>query len=300
MPRIVDTTRFEAQGALIDWLVVARRLGQFETGALAGVRVPRVLQLRWMIHGELGLPSGPFVVWRRPRKQKQLVPLNVDISTLGFLFGARLVDWHETMSAVEVDVSGAGTVFAFLGAPLLFNVVATANAPGGAATLQLSAPAMDGLIVSPGVTVTAVRGIPADDLSELAGWEKLEIVGLPVRKPAWNGVGGHADDQGLVWALTTPQDAALQRLARGAPPIGWGPMLEAGRPAPAWISPDFLELIKALNLELLDFLRPIVAAFPPPISKSPSSAMCRCRRPRTPPGNRCRQQAAPRRFHPWA
>lgn len=263
MARIVDTTRFEAQGALLDWNVVARRLGHTHLAALAPVQFPRVLQLRWMIHGELGLPSGPFIVWRRPRKQKQLVPLNVDISTLGFLFGARLVDWHETMSAVEVDVSGAGTVLAFLGAPLLTNVVATANAPGGAATLQLSAPAMDGLIVSPGVTVTAVRGIAAHAHSALAGWEKYELVGLPVPRGPWAGVGSHADDQGLVGALTTPQNAAFQRLARGAPPIGWGPMLEAGRPAPAWISPDFLELIKALNRDLLDFLRPIVAAFPP-------------------------------------
>ncbi len=264
MARIVDTTRFQAEGALIDWLVVARRLGQLETAALAGIHIPRVLQLRWMIRGDLGLPSGPFIVWRRPRKEKQLAPLSVESSTLGFLGGVRLVDWHETMSAVEVDVSGgAGGVFAFLGSPQLLNVVAIANAPGGAATLQLSAPAMDGLIVAPGVSINAVRGIPANDYSALAGWEKLELVGLPVPQAPWAGVGHHAGAQGMVAALTTPQNAALERLKRGAPPIGWGALIEPGRPAPPWISPDFLALIGTLNAELLDHLRPIVASFPP-------------------------------------
>jgi len=263
MARIVDTTRFQAEGALLDWNVVARRLGQLELSALAPIQFPRVLQLRWMIRGDMGLPTGPFIVWRRLRKQKPLVNLQVDISSLGFLFQAQLVDWHATMSTVEVDVSGAGTVFAFLGMPLFTHIVAMAAAPGGNATLHLSASAMDGLIVSSGVSVLGVRGIPADDLSELAGWEKLEIVGLPVPRPLWNGVGNHATDQGLVAALTTPQDAAIDRLKRGAPPIGWGPMLDAALPAPAWISPDFVDLIKTLNNELLDFLRPIVAAFPP-------------------------------------
>lgn len=262
MARIVDTTRFYAEGAILDWNLIARRLGHSPAGALAYIDVPLVLHLRWMIRAEIGLPSGPFIVWRRRRIQKRLVNLSFDTTSVLLLH--QLIDWHGTMSTVEVDVSGgAGFVAAFLGAPWLSNLVAVSPAPGGSATLQLSAGAMDGLIVSSGVTVSAVRGIPTDDLSALAGWEPLEIVGLPVPRPAWNGLGRHADDQGMIGALTTPQQAALQRLQRGAPRLGWGSFLESGTPAPPWLQPNFADLINDVNLGLLDHLRPIVASFPP-------------------------------------
>jgi hypothetical protein len=264
MTFLVDPTRFQAEGALINWAVVVRRLGLLEVAGVARERLLPLLQLRWMIHAEMGMPTEPFIVWRRARKVRKPAPLTVDISSLNILFGARLVDWHDTMSVVEVDVDGAsGAAYAFAGAPLLSQVVAFAVAPGGTATLQLSAPAMDGLVVSAGILVKQVRGLPADDLSQAAGWEKLELVGLPVPRPEWNGINHHAAEQGLVTALTTPQEAARQRLERGAPPVGWGPLLQTGVPAPVWASPDFPKLIKEVNDAPLGALKGILGSFPP-------------------------------------
>ncbi len=264
MAFIVDTTRFQAEGAFLNWAVVARRLGLLDVARTEAARLGAVLELRWMIHREMGFPSGPFIVWRRLRQARTPVPLAIDVGSLDFFFGTRLVDWHDTVSTVEIDVNGAaGLVMAFAGTPLLSQVVAFTSAPGGPATLQLSASAMDGLIVSAGINVLQVRGIPADDLSAAAGWEKFELVGLPVSKPEWSGIGTHADNQGMVAALTSPENAARQRLERGAPPIGWGPLLDAGVPAPLWSAPDFTDLIKDLNTDLLQFLRPVVASFPP-------------------------------------
>ena len=265
MALIVDPTRFQAEGAWINWSVVARRLGLVsETGLLVPGQLGSVLQLRWMTHRNLGIPSGPFIVWRRPRGARKPVVLSFDISTLDFFFGSRLVDWHASMSTVEVDVDGAaGFIMAFAGSPLLTQVVALTSAPGGTATVQLTASFMDGLILSPGINVNQIRGIPSNDLSQAAGWEKIELVGLPVPKPEWSGVGNHATDQGLIGALTTPVNAGIQRLQRGAPPIGWGPLLDAGILAPLWTSPVFANLIQDVNLDLLQFLQPVVANFPP-------------------------------------
>lgn len=261
MALIVDPTRFQAQGAWVNWPEVARRLGLSKSG---NDQHGAVLQLRWMIRRDLGIPSGPFIVWRRPRGARAPKVLSFDDSSLDFFFGLRLIDWHASMSMVELDVTGgSGVISAFAGSPQLTQTVAVANAPGGAATLQLTAAIMDGLIVPPSITIVQIRGILADDLSQAAGWERLELVGLPVRQSDWVGVGTHAAPQGMVSALTTPEKAAFQRLERGAPPVGWGPLLAAGVPAPPWSAPAFMDLIHDTNDELLKFLQPVVANFPP-------------------------------------
>ena len=263
MAFVVDAARFQAEGTLISWADLARRLGY--SARLANVRqLDAALHLRWMIRADLGMPTGPFIVWRRSRAGRTPTPLNFDVSPLGFFFGSRLVDWHASMSMVEMDVTGsAGVVIAFAGSPQLSQTVAIANVPGGATTLELSASSIDGLIVSPGIDIVQIRGIVADDLSEAAGWERIELVGLPVRKAAWAGVQHHAEPQGMMNALTTPEDAARQRLERGAPPIGWGPWLDAGVPAPPWTPPNYAHLIDDTNLDLLAFLRSVIVGFPP-------------------------------------
>lgn len=264
MAFLVDPTLFQAEGAVINWAQVAGRLGLFNVAGVPRDQLLPVLQLRWMFRDVMGMPTEPFIVWRRHRKERKPKPLELDISPLNILFGAHLVDWHDTMSLVEVDVDGAaGLLFAFAGSPLLSQVVAFAGAPGGPATLTLTAPIMDGLLASAGVVVKKVRGLPSDDLSQAAGWEKLELVGLPVPKPEWNGINHHAADQGMITALTTPKDAARQRLERGAPPVGWGALLQTGFPAPIWTSPNFLQLIEEVNDSPLAALKGVLAAFPP-------------------------------------
>ena len=68
MAYIVDTTLFQAEGAFLSWQVVARRLGMIEHSVRAATVKPAVLQLRWMIKREVGLPTEPYSssrFWRR-------------------------------------------------------------------------------------------------------------------------------------------------------------------------------------------------------------------------------------------
>lgn len=259
---IADATRFQAEGAFINWAAVARRLESLDFYKEAVAKNPSTLQLRWMIDRKLGLPTEPFIVWRRRKGSIQAHP--VPFENLPFIGGTRIVSFGSPVSRIEVDVQGgAGMLLAFAGAPTLFNTVTFAAAPGGNATMTLAASSIDGLVVSAGVVVSAVRAVPVETFSKDSGWERLEIVGLPVTKADWGGVAQVAADQGMVNALTDPQTAARQRLERGAPPVGWAAAIAAGFPAPVWTQPDFGQLIKDVNADLLDVFQPIAAGSPP-------------------------------------
>ena len=113
-----------------------------------------------------------------------------------------------------------------------------------------------------------MTGVRADELSAADGWERYELVGLPVKKSEWagQGIGQHGIDQGLFGAFTDAESAAMQRLQRGAPPIGWSPLIDAGIPAPVWNPPSAPPLITELQKGVLDDLRNVANL--PPISQA--------------------------------
>jgi hypothetical protein len=266
---IIDETRFHAEGAVVDWGALARRLGVKAANPKA---LAPTVQLRWMLSAALGLPTEPFKVWSRLHVQAAVEkPLAIQKVQLIFFGGYTLVTWPQgSMSHVSVDVSApaGGTVAAFAAAPMLSNVVATAALPNGVSTARLAAEIIDGLLVSPGVTVNAARGIGPGELSQTEGWQLIEIVGLPVRLSEWGGVGQHGTAQGLVGSFVDAPKAAVQRLTRGAPPVGWGAKIGGTVAAPVWKAPDFKDLVDEVNAELLPRLRAIVAAFPPNLHAS--------------------------------
>ena len=49
MAFIVDITKFQAEGALLNWPVVSRRLGMLDA-TTGGIQLPSVLQLRWTLN----------------------------------------------------------------------------------------------------------------------------------------------------------------------------------------------------------------------------------------------------------
>ncbi|MDB5964089.1 MAG: uncharacterized protein JWQ72_589 [Polaromonas sp.] len=264
MAYIVDTTKFQAEGAYLRWQLVARRLGMLDA---AGNRLmPSVLQLRWTLKPELGLPTEPFIVWRRHRKLSEPKPIQAETSSSGLFGQGAMVDLRGTYTHIGLNVSGGpGVVYGFVGSPWLTSIVAIAAVPAGASqTVALTAPAIEGLLVSSSLGINSITGVRADDLSAAAGWEKFERVGLPVQKSDWagQGIGDHGTDQGMFSALTDAESAALQRLERGAPPIGWAALIEPGLPAPAWSAPAAPVVLKELQLGLLDDLRGI-AGLPP-------------------------------------
>ena len=264
MAYIVDTTKFQAEGVYLRWQLVARRLGMLD--AASNRLMPSVLQLRWTLKPELGLPTEPFIVWRRNRKLSQPKPIQSDISSSGLFGQGAVVDLKGSYTHVNLNVSGgAGVVYGFVGSPWLTSIVAIAAVPAGAnQTVPLTAPAIEGLVVSSSLGINSITGVRADDLSAAAGWEKFERVGLPVKKGDWagQGIGDHGTDQGMFSAFTDAESAALQRLERGAPPFGWAALIEAGLPAPAWSAPSGPVVLTELQKGLLDDLRG-VAGLPP-------------------------------------
>lgn len=258
---IIDPTRFYAQGALVDWVSVIRRLGINKD-----LPMQSTIQLRWMLRGDLGLPTEPFQVWVRPHSVQMEQPLNFRQQSLLVFFNYNLVSWTNgsmTHVSVQVQAPSGGSILAFAGAPLLSNVTTMVNLLPGNTTVNLSATMIEGLLVSPGVTVTAVRGSETGSLAQSAGWTLVEIVGLPVDKGTWGGIGQHGDPQGMVGSLVDGPTAAVQRLTRGAPPVGWAPTIAPTIPAPSWSAPNFGDLVNEVNGALLNQLRGIIAGFAP-------------------------------------
>ncbi|HNV25521.1 MAG TPA: hypothetical protein PKI21_04600 [Nitrospira sp.] len=265
MAFIVDITKFQAEGALLNWPVVSRRLGMLDA-TTGGIQLPSVLQLRWTLNNELGLPTEPFIVWRRNKKLRGPKTIAAEVTPIGLLGNSQLVDFKASYSTVELNVSGSGgVVYAFVGSPWLNSIVAIASiSVGNNIVVTLAAPSIEGLIVSSGVVVNNIAGVRSDDLTVADGWQKVEFVGLPVKEDDWagQGIGRHGVDQGIFGAFTDAISAAKQRLERGAPPIGWAPAIESGVAAPPWSAPVPNQLLKDLNAMLLDDLR-TVAPLPP-------------------------------------
>jgi hypothetical protein len=261
---LVDPTLFQAEGATLNWATVARRLGIFgSTGKSFGW----VIELRWMLKDVMGIPTEPFGVWSRPHAtQPPWTPLQISQRQLEFFGLLTMVTWAGgSMSRVSVDVTAAsnGIVVAFTGAPTIENACAFVEVSSGTSTIELAAHVVDGLLVSPTVNVSAVRGIGPASLANAPGWKLIELVGLPVKLPQWAGTGKQGEPQGLAGSFTDAPTAAINRLTRGAPPIGWATNLSAGYPAPPWSSPNFPSLVIEVNKTLLDQLLSIVVNFPP-------------------------------------
>ena len=64
--------------------------------------------------------------------------------------------------------------------------------------------------------------------------------------------------QGPVGAPMPPRDAAISRFHRGAPLVGWHPILPSGAPAPAWQLADPIAMVDLLQSEMLEPLRQMV------------------------------------------
>jgi hypothetical protein len=263
MPYVVETALFKAEGALVDWNVQAGRLNVPYQG-----KNPKVLQLRWMIHPDLGMPTEPFIVWRRAKTNQGPVTklLSFTVTKEDYLFGSASVTWTDgpmMRVAVDIQASVAGLMIAYAGSPTYGSMTEFIGVSAGTSTVVIDAPEIDGLIIGEGMTVTQVSGIPVDWLVQAAGWQQLEIVGLPVVKSAWGGIGKWgSSDQGMVGALTDPGNAAVQRLTRGAPQLGWQPKLPTGESVPAWVASNASPLVAEARNDVLAQLRPVMATVP--------------------------------------
>jgi hypothetical protein len=258
---IVDPTKFYAEGAVVNWVTAAHRLGISFTGPSTGV-----IELRWFLSADLGLPTEPFAVWSRASKGSGSQALTIRARSLQFAGDVVLVTWSEgSMSTVilSVNSTAGGSVYAFGGSPIPSNIVAFQTVAAGNTSIEVSASIITSVVVSAGISVMGARGISAAGSANAADWTLVERVGLPVSAADWGGIGKHGEPQGLAGSFSDAPTAAVARLLRGAPPIGWGPSIAAGVPAPPWTAPAFTKLIGEVNSELLAYLRDIAAHQPP-------------------------------------
>ena len=262
---VVDPALFHGEGAVVNWDAVARRLG------LPGGNLKpygSVLELRWMLSASMGLPTEPFGIWARPHAAAPpWQPLTISSRQLLFAGLLTMITWTDgAMSRVSVDVevpAAGGYAATFSGGPTASTIGGFATLYPGTSTVEVAAPVIDGLLIAPGVSVTAVRGLRPASLANSAGWTLIELAGLPVSLGRWGDVGKQGEPQGIVGSFTDAESAAADRLVRGAPPFGWGPDLDAGYPAPVWAAPSYPALVTEVNDELLDALHDIAAGFPP-------------------------------------
>lgn len=261
--RIHDVHHFRAYGVRLPWdQIVADRLKRSPNQHVVDEKIePRLdLRLAWACSPELGVPREPFVVWQRAAKW---VPEPVPFGHRPALGGGTFVWWGgQAAGRVTVVCTALAP-----GAPIgLFGVrdgqtleaavAATRVQPdaNGNAAPTVAAASMTGVVLVNAVP-TDVRIVPVQAIIDDGDWKPYEIVGLPVTDRPLDGYSG--DEQGLVSALVTADEAALQRIKRGAPQLGWWPATQTGRAAPPWKAPDPKDLLAEIHGELYDHVEPI-------------------------------------------
>ena len=226
---------------------------------------PAEVHLRWACSKELGVPTQPFMVWRRRPADR---PKPSDFMSRPRKGGLGMW-WGQLAAYVEVrcqpiDPSQAVGLFVSRSGSGLRQTVGVAAVPGaGGGTVRLVVRCSGGtqaLLVnghSPALRIELLQDVIEGD------WEKLERVGLPIDDP-WPGTSYDTSGQGLVDALADPVTAALRRLERGGPPLGWFPATSTGRTAPPWVPPDHPTLLKEIRADTIPRIERIYRQALPP------------------------------------
>lgn len=269
--RIYDPSILTAQGALVDFLALQRRnavLARFND------RKHRSLFLRWQTSPGVGLPTEPFKVWRRPALPLgEETPIHFDESQLVDFFAqtsVTVLQFDQPMASVTITVRSAagGTIMigALFGPPIIEAIVGLQTrvlAAGGSDTMRIQAPIISGLVLFNVDSFDPPTGLTTAQLEKTQDWVLVETVGLPVDEGDWAALGqNHGVKQGLVGAEVPARAAAVERFGRGVNPLGWGPVLPSGVPAPAWDLPDPALLVDEAAIELLPMLRQVAAVEP--------------------------------------
>ena len=209
----------------------------------------------WACAAALGVPRGPFTVWVGNPSTKRVK--EVPVTTVPHAAGLAMT-WggaeaaHILVECDPIDPTASVAVFAHRTAASMDDVVAADVRPApGANRIQLfikCSGATSVVLVNGDNAVVRIRTL-ADVVNDDT-WERLELVGLPCEQP-WGATAYDSSDQGLVSAPMPPVDAAVERLRRGMPPIGWAPITQTGRTAPPWVDADPGMVVKEVATTLL-------------------------------------------------
>ena len=268
-PRVASPYWFRAEGALVPWSEIV----ELELERLRGAEIdPRLLaerkeaveSVRHTSHSAGRARTGSACRSSRSRcgsgshtTRPRTSMSERATSTAARACGGRVAAVIQ-VSCDVVDPSRAVALFATRGGLSLRETVGAASVRqpnGGRVSLEVRTPGATRALLVNG-TNPQVRIRLLQDLIEDGGWRELEKVGLPADDP-WASTAYRASPQGLVAALTDPFTAALERLDRGSPPIGWQLATETGRLAPAWSAPDPVRLVEEIRKTVLPVVEPV-------------------------------------------
>ncbi len=266
--RIADPFLFRADGVVTPWASVfgvwIKQLSRmhidaselYRKEAAAVKNRPADIQLRWACAESLGLPFGPFTVWSRPAKdvtKEMSLPsesISLGINSSEYSFGVALAIIEITCTVVS-SASAVGAFASRVNGTMIDTVgVASASGAAGARVSMRIRCAGATLVQIVNATDAVFRVQTLDSVVNDSSWKPIELVGLPIPSP-WAGTAYDASPQGMVSALVDPEEAAMQRLKRAAPFIGWYPLTEAVRLAPTWVAADPSLLLKEIQQDLL-------------------------------------------------
>lgn len=272
MARRSDSSLFRAKAVRLPWATLAARqravLRRLDHLAAEGQAAfdDRQLQLRsmdihlsWACGPGLGVPRSAFTVWTRSPKDS---PKRVKAAVSSDL--VPLVTWGPVeagcvqVACRPLDPGQAVAVLLFRNGDDADHVVAAGSLQPVSADPVTVTVRTSGATYARVVNGTDIR-VSVDPLERIvndAGWKELEYVGLPVDQPL-AGFEYDTSDQGPLNRLMPPVDAAIHRLMRGGPPIGWAPVTEAGRAAPPWQAPDPKLLVEEVRRDLFPELPPL-------------------------------------------
>jgi len=272
MARRADSSRMRAKAVLLPWATLAARqlrsLGRLERfAATAAFEVDdRQVKLRsqdihltWACGPALGVPRGPFTVWvRPPQDQPKRVSATVFTGQVATVFWGGVEAGCVRVRCRPLDSTRPVAVFLHrTGSDTDHTVAATSVSPTSPdpVTLVVRTGGATYAVVENGTDVT-VWVEPLEQIVNDPAWQPLEVVGLPVDQPD-AGFDYDAGDQGLVASPVSPVEAAVDRLRRGGPPLGWAPVTEGGLLAPPWAPPDPKLLVEEVRSDLLPELPPM-------------------------------------------
>jgi len=232
-----------------------RRIPYDEAARERAARRQPYIALRWVLNPALGIPLGPFTVWRRPAGQREAaVPIN-GWHQAGF----DTFEWDGVteMLRIEVDLTAAATITGLHRNDL--DPVQTVSGNAGDTVVLDAGPMLSVRTDNPGA-VGAQRGQSLVMMANGAGWQRIEIVGLPLTPAQLNATYYNGAQQGPIGAPTDPVGAAVGRLERWGPVLGWPPL--AG--LDPWVPPDARPLVDEMQGDLVPDLLQVMAGHPPP------------------------------------
>ncbi|MEP6855577.1 MAG: hypothetical protein ABJA33_08925, partial [Pedococcus sp.] len=275
MARRSDSSLFRAKAVRLPWGTIAarqrallRQLDHIEVDGLPAFD-DRQLQLRsldihlsWACGPGLGVPRGAFTVWTRsPKDSPKRTRASVSSDPVPLVTWGPVEAGCVQVTCRPIDPGQPVAVLLFRTGDDPDHVVAAGSLRPVSADPVTITVRTSGATYARVVNGTDLR-VSVDPLERIVdddAWEPLEIVGLPVDQPL-AGFEYDTSDQGPLDRLMPPVDAAIHRLVRGGPPLGWAPVTEAGRAAPLWQAPDPKLLVEEVRRDLFPELPPLYDA----------------------------------------